>query len=68
MNKIGGGRRADGPALEAHFLLRGNVAAGLINAALIRGVRPIDLLSKAVEAICTENLFDAVLDDRSEAA
>lgn len=33
-----------------------------------RRARPIDILADTLEAICRDQLFDAILDDKPEAA
>lgn len=63
MKNVGQGR--DGPEIEIELRLRGDVAAGLINAANGRGMRPIDLLASVIETVCTEDLFTAVVDEDS---
>lgn len=62
------GKRRDGPEIEITLTLRGEVAAALINAALARRARPVDILADTLEAICRDQLFDAILDDKPEAA
>ncbi len=56
------GPQTDGPKLMINLTLRGNAAAALINAAMARQQRPVDLLADAIEAICRDNLFAAVID------
>lgn len=64
--KLGGVN--DGPVLQVSLTLRGGCASAVINAALARKSRPIDVLADAIEILCTDNLFDALLDDKTEAA
>ena len=68
MKTLGGGRRADGPEITLSLRLRGDCAASLINAALARKAKPADLLADTIESLCRDQLFDAILDDRPEAA
>jgi hypothetical protein len=56
------GKRRDGPEIEIALILRGSVASALLNAALARKVKLIDLLADVIEAVCEENLFAAVVD------
>lgn len=60
------GKRRDGPELELNLMLRGDVAAALVNAAMARGRRPIDVLADVIEAGCADDLFTAMLDDQGE--
>lgn len=56
------GKNNSGPVIEINLLLRGQVAAALLSAAIARKVPAIDLLADVIETICAENLFDAVID------
>jgi hypothetical protein len=56
------GKRRNGPEIELALTLRGDVAAALINASMVRKVKPIDLLADVIEAVCADDLFAAVVD------
>lgn len=57
------GKRRDGPELEVELTMRGDIASALINAAMARKMRPIDLLADIIETVCKDDLFAAVVDE-----
>lgn len=61
-------RYSDGPEISLSLKVRGECAAAIINAGLARKRPPLDVLADAIEILCKDNLFDALLDDRTEAA
>lgn len=61
MKSIGG--RIASPEITINIKLRGSCAISLINAALARRKKPVDVLADTIEAICRDDLFDAVMDD-----
>jgi len=54
------------PVLDIALQLRGRNAAMLLAEARKRRREPAELLADLIEAVLTDNLVDAVLDDASE--